>query len=62
MRFMMLMSPKEYDKAAPGTMPDPPSCCSHDEVQIRVAESRRASRHRWLASALDGSSGLVRGR
>jgi len=35
MRFMMLMIPKGYEKAAPGTMPDPTAV----EAMMRYNES-----------------------
>ena len=38
MRFMMLMIPKGYEKAEPGTMPSAEAVCRNDEVQRRSAE------------------------
>lgn len=35
MRFMLLMIPKGYEKAAPGTMPDPP----HVAEMVKYNES-----------------------
>ena len=33
MRFMMLVIPKGYETAAPGTMPDPQAIERDDEIQ-----------------------------
>ena len=59
MRFMMLMIPKGYDKAEPGTMPDAKAGRGDDEVQRSPAKSRRAARARWTASAVRGRPGFV---
>ena len=59
MRFMMLMIPKGYEKAAPGTMPDAKAVAAMIEVQRIPAEGRGPAHTRWLAPALNGRSCLV---
>lgn len=54
LRFMMLMIPKGYEQAKPGTMPDAKAVDAMNEVQRVAAEGRRAARARWAPSALDG--------
>jgi hypothetical protein len=47
MRFMMLMIPKGYEKAAPGTMPDP----KHVEAMMKYNEALQQA---GVLVALDG--------
>ena len=59
MRFMMLMIPKGYETAAPGTTPDPKARGGDDEVQRGAAEGRRAAGARRPASAIGSRAGHV---
>ena len=43
MRFMMLMIPKGYEDAAPGTMPDPKAAEAMMEYNERSRAARRPS-------------------
>jgi hypothetical protein len=47
MRFMMLMLPKGYEKAAPGAMPDAKAVAAMMKYNESPAEGRRAARARW---------------
>ena len=61
MRFMMLMIPKGYEKAAAGRHAGRQGRCGDDEVQRVPAEGGGPAGARWPASALDGRARLVLG-
>ena len=62
MRFMMLMIPKGYERAKPGTMPDPKAVAAMMKYNEVAPKSRRAARTGWTAPGLGGGARLVLGR
>ena len=58
MRFMMLMIPKGYETAAPGTMPEEKAVASRFiadlETQFAAAENYRPNKADWLEGAWAG--------
>ena len=54
MRFMMLMIPKGYESAKPGTVPDAKAVAAMMKYNESPAEGRRAARARRPAPAVDG--------
>ena len=61
MRFMMLMIPKGYETAAPGTMPPAEAVAAMMKYNEAAERCRRADHARRAASAIDGRAGFVSG-
>ncbi len=54
MRFMMLMIPKGYEEAKPGTMPDPEAVEAMMEYNESLRKAGVLSGPGWLASPFHG--------
>ena len=62
MRFMMLMIPKGYEKAAPGTMPDAKAVAAMMKYNESLQKAGVLLALDGLHPPINGRAGFVRGR